>query len=105
MFPFLLLIYCPYIALQGKLFYADGDCSTLPGQPRIELDTLDFDGYLEKEHLVPDLDRLAPKLWLVRSSRFRFGSSLGLSTVRYRPRVVDTSRPYTIKQYEDVGLL
>ena len=54
--------------LPAKLFYANGDCSTLPGQPRIELDTLSSDGYLEKEHLVPDLDRLAPHLWLVGPS-------------------------------------
>jgi hypothetical protein len=46
------------------LHHAKGDCSTLPGQPRIDLDTLDYNGYLEKEHLTPDLDQLAPRLWL-----------------------------------------
>lgn len=46
------------------LHHAKVDYSSLPGQPRIELDTLDHSGYLENEHLTPELDQLAPRLWL-----------------------------------------
>lgn len=37
----------------------------LPGQPRVRLETEDVLRYLESEFLVPDLDRLTPRLWLV----------------------------------------
>ena len=39
--------------------------STLPGQPRIRLDQAELQKYLRSELLLPELDRLAPKLWLV----------------------------------------
>lgn len=47
-------------SIQGK--------ATLPGQPRVRLE--DEDGlimYLKSAHLTPELDRLAPYLWLVSS--------------------------------------
>jgi hypothetical protein len=55
-----------------RLYNVNGDYSTLPGQPRIELDTLDSNGYLENEHLLRNLDQLAPKLWLAGSNRICF---------------------------------
>ena len=39
--------------------------STLPGQPRVRLDQHELQKYLQSEFLLPQLDRLAPKLWLV----------------------------------------
>jgi hypothetical protein len=44
----------------------DPVATTLPGQARVELRAPDLDEYLNKEFLVPQLDQLAPKLWLVR---------------------------------------
>ena len=38
---------------------------TLPGQPRVFLGSPNLCGYLEKEFLTPDLNTLAPYLWLV----------------------------------------
>ena len=42
---------------------------TLPGQPRIRLnnDNAELYSYLEKELLLPQLHKLMPILWLVRS--------------------------------------
>ena len=51
----------------AKLYRNDGESASLPGQPRIDLNTPDLVSYLDREHLVPDLDRLSPKLWLVSS--------------------------------------
>jgi hypothetical protein len=45
---------------------AGPNSTTLPGQPRVELRSPGLEEYLEKEFLVPLLDRLAPRLWLVR---------------------------------------
>ena len=43
---------------------------SLPGQARIALHPrAGLDSYLVEEHLTPDLDRLAPRLWLVRLVR------------------------------------
>ena len=43
----------------------DPSLTTLPGQARVELRSSDLDEYLRREFLVPQLDQLAPKLWLV----------------------------------------
>jgi hypothetical protein len=45
---------------------ADAVSTALPGQARVELRAPDLDEYLHEEFLVPQLDKLAPKLWLVR---------------------------------------
>ena len=47
------------------LWCADRTCSTLPGQPRVQLTPNDLDTHLAKELSTPDLDELAPRLWLV----------------------------------------
>jgi hypothetical protein len=47
------------------LVRTDPNTTTLPGQPRIELDTTSIANFLAKDLLTPELDRLAPKLWLV----------------------------------------
>ena len=39
--------------------------STLPGQPRVRLDHTELHRYLKDELLVPQLDQMAPRLWLV----------------------------------------
>lgn len=45
---------------------SDGNSTCLPGQPRIALtESMQLQQYLGEEHLTPDLDTLAPKLWLV----------------------------------------
>lgn len=43
----------------------DGRCQSLPGQPRMRLSSSRLYNQLEKEFCSPDLDRLAPYLWLV----------------------------------------
>ena len=43
----------------------DALCETLPGQPRMRLQSNSLYQQLEKEFLTPDLDILAPHLWLV----------------------------------------
>lgn len=43
----------------------DPSLTSLPGQARIELGSAGLREYLEKEFLVSQLDKLAPKLWLV----------------------------------------
>jgi hypothetical protein len=47
------------------LVRTDPNMTTLPGQPRIELDTTRIANFLVKDLVTPELDRLAPKLWLV----------------------------------------
>jgi hypothetical protein len=84
-----------------KLCDASGGGSTLPGQPRIELKSSDLGPYLDREHLVPDLDQLAPKLWLVSSWHPFLGESSS-STIRCQPLAVHTSRHYIIKPFEGV---
>ena len=39
---------------------------TLPGQPRVHLESSELIEYLEKDLLLPQLDHLAPHLWLVQ---------------------------------------
>ena len=43
----------------------DVQATTLPGQPRVQLDPVSIGTHLEKTLWVTELDRLAPKLWLV----------------------------------------
>ena len=43
----------------------DTQCTSLPGQPRVSINSSSLYCYLEKEFLTPDLDTLAPHLWLV----------------------------------------
>jgi hypothetical protein len=47
------------------LVRTDPNTTTLPGQPRIELDTTSIANFLMEDLLTPELDRLAPRLWLV----------------------------------------
>lgn len=44
---------------------SDQTSDTLPGQPRISLYASGLDNYVLKEHSTPELDSLAPWLWLV----------------------------------------
>ena len=45
---------------------SDGDSTSLPGQPRIALNkSMELKQYLDEEHSTTELDKLAPKLWLV----------------------------------------
>ena len=41
---------------------------TLPGQARVLLNGSELDGYVRREHSTPELDTLAPWLWLVLSN-------------------------------------
>lgn len=43
----------------------DPSLTALPGQARVELRSSKLDEYLREEFLVPQLDQLAPRLWLV----------------------------------------
>ena len=52
----------------------DVQCETLPGQPRMRLRSNSLYQQLEKEFLTPDLDSLAPHLWLVAT---QFSSHIG----------------------------
>jgi hypothetical protein len=45
---------------------------SLPGQPRIQLKGHDIAGYLKKNHLVSELDKLAPYLSLVSDAYVAF---------------------------------
>lgn len=54
-----------------RLYRVPGESSTLPGQPRIGLDRSDLNEYLQREHLTPDLDLLAPNLWLASFTTIR----------------------------------
>jgi hypothetical protein len=49
----------------------DGKESLL-SQPRIDLQGTDFAWYLKKVHLVSELDKLAPYLWLVSNAYVAF---------------------------------
>lgn len=51
-----------------ELSCVDQGCKTLPGQPRVLLDRVELDKYLRKELSLPELNRLAPMLWLVNFS-------------------------------------
>ena len=51
--------------LPAMLCRTDQNDTTLPGQPRVQLNSDELDIYLAKELSVPELDKLAPKLWLV----------------------------------------
>ena len=53
------------IGTWGRLRRTDNNPNTLPGQPRVQLETDALREYLKAELLTPELDRLAPKLWLV----------------------------------------
>ena len=44
---------------------SDKTCDALPGQARIPLHGTSLDGYIQREHSTPQLDNLAPWLWLV----------------------------------------
>ena len=46
----------------------DVHTTTLPGQPRVQVDPASIKTHLEKTLWVRELDRLAPKLWLVSLS-------------------------------------
>lgn len=50
---------------RDALVRTDPNSTTLPGQPRIGLDITSITNYLVEDLLTPELDRLAPKLWLV----------------------------------------
>lgn len=55
---------------------SDGSSTSLPGQPRVALtDSVDLKQYLTEEHSTTDLDKLAPKLWLVSMASKTTGSS------------------------------
>ena len=45
------------------------DPHSLPGQARTSLDNAPLRKYLRKALLVPNLDKIAPYLWLVRLTR------------------------------------
>ena len=51
--------------LPALLSCKDHTYTTLPGQPRVQLESEELDKYLDQEISVPQLDELAPKLWLV----------------------------------------
>ena len=51
--------------LYGLVRTDDTRCATLPGQPRIGLASSNFYEQLKQEFCTPDLDILAPHLWLV----------------------------------------
>ena len=65
----------------AKLCRIEHDCKTLPGQPRIRLDSPELDDYPGNNLLLPQLNRLAPKLWLVCFNPLLRGQpcSLGLT--------------------------
>lgn len=45
---------------------SDGDSTSLPGQPRVALNkSMELEQYLDEEHSMTELDKLAPKLWLI----------------------------------------
>lgn len=43
---------------------------TLPGQPRVKLEEPELSEYLRRQVLVPQLDALAGKLWLVSDTPY-----------------------------------
>lgn len=47
-------------------------CKTLPGQPRVRLDKGELDGFLKKDLSLPELNRLAPWLWMVQFNLFLY---------------------------------
>ena len=49
----------------AELCHNNNSRTTLPGQPRVQLDPRELESYLREELLTPQLDQLAPKLWLV----------------------------------------
>ena len=68
------------VRVQGtiSLERAHGKMSTLPGQPRVRLVHHELQSYLKDELLLPRLDRLAPKLWLVSQSSNRLNECRSL---------------------------
>ncbi|MCJ1356798.1 MAG: hypothetical protein MMC33_006794 [Icmadophila ericetorum] len=79
------------LASSDSLVRADGQL-TLPGQPRVVLKQSEIERYMEKDILVPTLDQLAPKLWLVSTPRFSHISALHHQAVRGR-HIVLTENP------------
>jgi hypothetical protein len=62
------LILVPLTSGENGLQRAGQQCpQSLPGQARVSLDRGPLQEYLREEFLVPDLDRMAPYLWLVRN--------------------------------------
>lgn len=53
-----------------ELCCVDHSCKSLPGQPRVRLDRVGLDIYLKKDLSLPELNQLAPKLWLVHIDLF-----------------------------------
>lgn len=43
----------------------NNNCTTLPGQPRVRLVKAELNHYLRKDLSLPELNQLAPWLWLV----------------------------------------
>lgn len=53
-----------------ELCCVDHSCKSLPGQPRVRLGGVGLDDYLKKDLSIPDLNQLAPRLWLVHFDLF-----------------------------------
>ena len=80
-------------SVTGELVRADdAQCETLPGQPRISLGSNSLCQQLEKEFLTPDLDALAPHLWLVATQSSSHISPLHEQIVKGR-EIVLTENP------------
>lgn len=60
----------------------------LPGQPRIHLNSLDLPAYLQSEFTTPDLDKVAPHLWLVATQDSSHIAPLTKQLVRGRHPVI-----------------
>ncbi|KAI9737336.1 MAG: hypothetical protein M1834_009490 [Cirrosporium novae-zelandiae] len=62
--------------------------NTLPGQPRIDLNSSDMTEYLSKELMTPKLDQLAPHMWLLATPDSGHVYSLTRQVVKGRSIVV-----------------
>lgn len=64
-----------------ELCGVDRSCKSLPGQPRVRLGRVELGNNLKKDLSLPELDQLAPRLWLVRFNLF-------LQTMPHRSRYI-----------------
>lgn len=78
--------------LSAEVAAGANDVASLPGYPQLSLSSPNLPHFLQSELLTPDLDKLAPRLWLVAKEDSGHISSLTHQVVRGR-RIIITENP------------
>lgn len=72
----------------SQVNFSDIPVALLPGRPLLQLGTQEVVSHISNELLTPDLDRLAPLLWLVGTQRSSHISSLHQQIVKGRQIII-----------------